>query len=626
MKLPKASSQRVTATRSPSSRRAKPSGTEPSYKEVPVLVVAIDGKGHITQFNNRSEEITGYTRKEVLGKPFFRLLVPAAQQSEVRKGLLSARARQVPIQAVREILTKRGERRYIEWNNTVTADGRGRIQAIRGFGADVTALKQAETALRESEQAQRLLLENSPQGLVISAQKDARTLLTNSAFAGLLGISYDELKQVSLEDFVRLVHPQDRTVLASLIQDRLAGRPVPLRYEFRVVRKDGGIRWLEVVAAPVQFQGEPAWQYAFIDITERKLAETSLQESEARQRALLDAMPDLMFQINRQGVYLSYRAPRSDALYVPASEFIGKRIEEVLPPAVAQVWIEHLERALAGGGVERFEYQLPIRGETRDWEARLTASGKDEVVAIVHEITERKRTEQKMREAQGRTEFLIDLMGHDLNNINQGILSILDVMLLKPGISEEWRTLALSAVEQVKRSAELIRNVRQFAVIEKAPPNLVDTDLHAAFSEAVEAVEQSFPRKTMQMESNMKPRQYLVLADEFLVDMFYNLLHNAAKFTQTDQVWIGAMVEPARDRGFLRVEITDRGPGIPDSEKKRIFDRLSRQRGGVWSSGVGLTLVRRIVERYGGKIWVEDRVAGDHAQGAKFVLLLPQKA
>jgi PAS domain S-box-containing protein len=526
---------------------------------------------------------------------------------------------------MREILTKKGEPRYIEWDNTVTADGRGRILEIRGFGVDVTALKQAETALRQSEQAHRLLLENSPLGLVISAQKDARTLLTNSAFADLLGISYDELKRVSLEDFVRLIHPQDRTVVASLIQDRLAGKPVPLRYEFRVVRKGSGTRWLEVVAAPVQFQGEPAWQYAFIDITERKLAETSLQESEARQRALLEAMPDLMFQMNRQGVYLSYRAPRSDALYVPASEFIGKRIQDVLPPAVAQVWIEHLERALASQKVQRFEYQLPIRGQARDWEAHLIASGKDEALAVVHEITERKRTEQMMREAQARTEFLIDLMGHDLNNINQGILSILDVMLLKAGISEEWRTLAVDAVEQVKRSAELIRNVRQFSIIEKAPPNLVDTDLHSVFFDAVKAVQQSFPRKAMEVESNMKPREHLVLADEFLVDMFYNLLHNAAKFTQTDQVWIGATVEPAREPGFLRVEIQDRGPGIPDSEKKRIFDRLARQRGGVWSSGIGLTLVKRILERYGGKIWVEDRVAGDYTQGARFVLLLPKK-
>ena len=113
---------------------------------------------------------------------------------------------------------------------------------------------------------------------------------------------------------------------------------------------------------------------------------------------------------------------------------------------------------------------------------------------------------------------------------------------------------------------------------------------------------------------------YQVKADEFLVDVFYNLLHNSVRLDHSDAVRIEIHLEKENE-GFLIFRIKDCGPGIEDSKKELLLstggDRSKRVR------GIGLTLVKRIIDRYGGYIWVEDSVKGDHTKGVCFAFSLP---
>ncbi len=121
---------------------------------------------------------------------------------------------------------------------------------------------------------------------------------------------------------------------------------------------------------------------------------TALRRSEARSRALLDAIPDLMFTMARDGTYLEAKGDRS-SLVLPGDELIGRTVREVLPPDVAERWTAALALP-ASRGVQTIEYSLTIDGEVRDFEARMVPSGDDEVVVLVRDFTERTRLEQEL--------------------------------------------------------------------------------------------------------------------------------------------------------------------------------------------------------------------------------------
>jgi len=159
---------------------------------------------------------------------------------------------------------------------------------------------------------------------------------------------------------------------------------------------------------------------AIEDVTERKREKDAFQRNEARMRALLDAMPDMMFRISRDGTYLDvHAAKRSDLLRTPG-EILGSNIRQgSLPGEVADRCLAAIERALDTGTVQSIEYAVPVPEGVRHYEARVITSERDEVVAIVRDITERKRTEQKLRESEARVRSILE-------TVAEGIVSIDD--------------------------------------------------------------------------------------------------------------------------------------------------------------------------------------------------------
>lgn len=119
-----------------------------------------------------------------------------------------------------------------------------------------------------------------------------------------------------------------------------------------------------------------------------------LRSSEAKNVALLNAIPDLMFQIRRDGTFLDFKAPKETAQMLPFRNFLGKKTADVLPENVARETTYHLEKALRTNEMQLFEYELSVEGVRHSFEARLAVSGKDRVMAIVRDITDRKITEE----------------------------------------------------------------------------------------------------------------------------------------------------------------------------------------------------------------------------------------
>ena len=145
------------------------------------------------------------------------------------------------------------------------------------------------------------------------------------------------------------------------------------------------------------------------EIEERQRAEAALHDSIATNRALLNAIPDWMFRINSAGEFVNYKAAKNTELPLPTSEFLGKALSEVFPEAISQPLQAGIQRALTTHEVQIVEYQLVLNQQTLDYEARLAVSTEQEVVAIIRDITERKRAEQDIRHALAKERELSEL-------------------------------------------------------------------------------------------------------------------------------------------------------------------------------------------------------------------------
>ncbi|MFX1271864.1 MAG: PAS domain S-box protein [Promethearchaeota archaeon] len=367
----------------------------------------------------------------------------------------------------------------------------------------------------------------------------------------------------------------------------------------------------------------------------RHLAQEALRSNEQRLRLLAESAKDVIWTTDLN-LKVTYISPASETVlgYKP-EELIGKSVTSIMPKDTIEITQETLAETLRleeevgkeGYDAPPLELEFLHKDGSRFWTEISRAFLRDNkdkpigILGIARDITERKRTERQLEEAVATAAFYNDLMAHDISNLQQGIMSSMELMLDSGSLSEELESLAKSALAQTQRGAKLVTNVKKLAALGEES-ELVPADPYLALTEAIDMVKDSYPSLNIRININFGEEQYSVMADEFLVDVFYNLLHNAARMDKNDIIVIDVIADDKEGESFLAIRVQDRGPGINDTLKKAILARFGdRERRG---SGLGLTLVRRIINRYGGRIWVEDRVDGDHQQGASMVIMLPR--
>ena len=243
-------------------------------------------------------------------------------------------------------------------------------------------------------------------------------------------------------------------------------------------------------------------------------------------------------------------------------------------------------------------------------------------VSAVSDITEQRHVEQEAIQARGRMELYLDLLSHDVNNLNAGAKGYLELLLDKAKLKGRARRHAEGALEQLNEVSRLVENVRKLQKVEVSGHENDLIDIGWVLDDIVPIHERTPGRD---VSVYYKPTgKIMVHGNELLRDVFDNLLGNAVKHSE-DPVEIRVTTSSAMvdGREFYRIGIEDNGPGVPDDIKPVIFNRMQRGRTTARGYGLGLYLVKNILDIFGGRVWVEDRVPGDHTKGARFVVLLP---
>ena len=302
-----------------------------------------------------------------------------------------------------EVYCKDGRKIWVSENARAVYSLDGELLYYEGTGEDITERKQAELALQQSEARYRAVVEDQTE-MIDRFLPDGTITFVNDAYCRCHGKTRAELIG---QNFITLspAYAQDeiRQKLAALSRECPA-----LTSDQPFVNADGELRWHQWTDRIIcDEQGNIVeFQATGRDITEQKQAEQALRESEAKTSALLNVIPDFWIRHHRDGTNLDCKTDNATELALPLDQIVGRSFQEYLPPEVAQKRLECIARTLETGDVQTYEYQIVINGELRAQESRMVVCGKDEVLAIERNITDRKRAEAQIQQQAERDRVL----------------------------------------------------------------------------------------------------------------------------------------------------------------------------------------------------------------------------
>ncbi len=235
-------------------------------------------------------------------------------------------------------------------------------------------------------------------------------------------------------------------------------------------------------------------------------------------------------------------------------------------------------------------------------------------------------SEVKYREAYHRAEFYKDLFAHDINNILHSLLSgfqICETTLDNPSEVKDSINIMKS---QVMRGSNLVSNIFNLSKLEESEIPRRKRNIYKVLKKSIAIVKNIDRDRSINIQSDFDDKELFILGSDLLEDMFDNILNNAIKHNKNPTVEIKIIIsKQERNRvNYLKLEFLDNGKGVSDTRKEKIFNRGNIEMNGIQGMGLGLALVKKIIESYDGEIWVEDRVKGDHIKGSNFILLIPE--
>ncbi len=239
---------------------------------------------------------------------------------------------------------------------------------------------------------------------------------------------------------------------------------------------------------------------------------------------------------------------------------------------------------------------------------------------------ELKESENDYRKAYQRVDFYKDLFTHDINNILQNLLSGMELCNMILDNPNEVRSYLNLIETQIIRGRKLVSNIRKISQIDTDEKSLNQIEIYNILDDVVNYIKLTFKNKEINIRIDSFSKQIYVQANEFIRDVFENILINAIRHSSSliSEINIKITRDHKSDADYIKMEFKDNGVGIIDTWKEKIFQRETIRDHNFKGIGLGLSLVKKVIMSYNGKIWVEDRIKGDYSKGSNFILLIPE--
>lgn len=606
-------------------------------ESAPDAMVIVDGKGEMCIVNSQTEKLFGYERGELYGQQVEMLMPERFRDRHERHRadyFLKPHVRQLG--SIEELygLHKDGHEFPVDISLSPLSTDEGVlvIAAVR----DITARKQAEDALRFSEARYRALFRDNPI-MIVTLDANLTLLTVNPTCAQQLGYAIDELEGQSV---LKLFYEDDRPAVTEQLRLCLRNPDQVYRWQFRKVRKDRGLVWVEEMAQVVyDLNGAINLLVVCQDITERKRAEEALQKSEKKFSKIFHSTPALLaITTLAEGRFIDVNETCLRLLGYQREELVGRTTLEL------GIWESNVAR-------ERMIHDVEEQGAVRDQEITFTGKGGKTFVGLfsaelidingdrymlsmINDITDRKLMGEEierlntnlaahaaeLESANRELEAFNYTVSHDMRKPLTNINSYCQVIQEMCGVNlgEQCQGYIREIYEGTLRMNELIDTLLNFS-------QLMRNELHR------EPVDLSGIAKTVAAELQLTEigrRVSFRIAEgmtaygdaKLLRVVLENLLGNAWKYT-------GAREEAVIEFGVADIDgkpacfVRDNGAGFDMKYAEKLFIPFQRLPGAdeFKGHGIGLATVERIIRRHGGKVWAE----GKPGKGANFWFTLP---
>lgn len=594
-----------------------------------VVLVAINRDLTISLINKKGIEIVGYSADEIIGKSFIDFIPERFKPEliDIATHIISGNLKGFE-HYEGPILTKNDEERLISWNIAVLRDDNGNFINALISGEDITESKKAE------EKILRLAnIVESSDDAIIGLTLDGIITSWNKGAGKVYGYAAEEMLG---KGYSSLFSPSQIKKIDEYMAELKEGKNI-IHYEAKRLRKDGNEIYVSMNLFSVKNVEGKVTGISVIsrDITESKKAEEALRESEERFKILFEYAPDPYFLTDMKGNFLDGNKAAERLINLKKEKVIGKNIvklgliSEDQIPKVFKLLQENIQGATTGPEefilnkkdstkvpVEITGYPIEIRGQKL-------------VLGMARDISERKKSEEKLKEtihelkrSNDELQQFAYITSHDLQEPLRTIASF--TQLLERRYKNKMDTDADEFIEFIvdaaTRMKEMIQGLLDYSRIgtKGGEFSLIDTgevlimvlsNLHAAISES---------------KANITyDKLPTVIADKNqLIQLFQNMISNAIKFKKKDaapKIHVSAMKDEKKEEFIFSV--SDNGIGLEPQYKDKIFEVFKRLHtmDEYKGAGIGLAISKRIIERHGGRIWVESELG----KGSTFYFTLP---
>lgn len=475
--------------------------------------------------------------------------------------------------------------------------------------------KEAEQKVFRSNAILKSVFERSGLGISVT-DGNARLLDYNRTFAEMWGLNKEMLESDDMKGLVGhiigqiLDHPYSAEEAVQLVRNLEPNQFYMLKLA------DGRLieRYIGELDLGTERSGR-IWYYR--DITEQRRQSMALRKSEERNRAIVNAVPDLLLLMDEEGRLIDQKIPE-DPEFAPLHGRRFKRVNDILPYDLAGKVRRQATMVSDTGAMSVFETQLEFLGSDRDLELRIVPNGESEFLVILRDVTQRKTTERELIQRNFELDSFVYRASHDLKAPLNSLMGLIDILQSESPPPAFVKYLQLMDRSVLKLDT-FIRNLTDFSRITRLEIQHQEVN----FDELLEEINESL--LYMERASSVRKDIELDLKCPLYGDRFHlgivlsNLISNAIKYQDhsKEESWVKVRIEVSTHEARINVE--DNGIGIPKKHQDRLFELFFRASNQSFGSGLGLYITKNAVEKMGGAIVLNS----EEGEGTSFSFFIP---
>ena len=482
-----------------------------------------------------------------------------------------------------------------------------------------------------------IALEQSPYSVVITDPKGTIEYV-NEKFCTITGFSEEEV--LGKKPNIMSSGKTSDEIYQKLWNTVLSGKEWHGEFENR--KKNGDLYWEDVTITPVFDNNGEIFKIMALkeDITEQKFAQNNLKIALARNEALLNAIPDMMFLIDENFKIVDYHSNQPDSLYVKPEEFLNRKLDDFFPPHLVLNTKKKVSKVLLTGNPDTFNYNLEMNGSKKYFESRYVLCGDHQVLSIVRDISKRGEAEEEKKKLQNQLAQsqkmdaigqLAGGMAHDFNNVLSGIMSAAQLLQSpKRNLGDKNLKYVDMIMKASINAADLTKKLLLFSRKKVTHSSIVD--VKQIIRDIVDILKRTIDKKitiiTEFENCALTIRGEASTIQNALLNMGINSsqampnggeIRIICKKTLLDKAACNASLFDLEPGNFVEIEISDTGNGISQENLKKIFEPFYTTKEQGQGTGLGLSAVYGAIQEHQGEIRVQSKIDS----GTLFTIFLP---